>query len=278
MQELPGHQATNITAFRSSTIVITVKRGIERHKILQVVFAKDRSLFITFPYFKHRTGLLSATSSLGTGRSESFASLEQGGKVSSHLVKYSHHPSGLALFSQTGKIRSEVRRQSVALDHQEGHLFTVLINGLHAFQRAEGRRDDGHIAPERIVLTFDLPTDSDPEGTLKIVGRWYDVNRLRFAGPTESVGPFIPTIDSDGRTLTAAALASPAEATRHVLLVTCGAIDRLGAEPEMLLFLGGFDPREVMNDTSRDAGFLAFTYPAADAEGLKNKLGTVDFS
>lgn len=147
------------------------------------------------------------------GRPDSFVNLEPGGKVTSHLVKYSHHSSGLALFSQTGKVRSEIRRQSVALDRQEGHLFSVLINGLQAFKRAVGQRDAEQVEPERTVLTFQLPPGSDVGGTLKIVGRWYDVNRLRFANPTDSAGPLFPTIDQNGQQRLTVALASPAEGT-----------------------------------------------------------------
>jgi hypothetical protein len=50
---------------------------------------------------------------------------------------------------------------------------------------------------------------------------------------------------------------------------------RLGGA-EMLLFFGGFDRREIMDDTSRDAGRLAFLYPVSDIDGLKQKLGRVD--
>ena len=46
----------------------------------------------------------------------------------------------------------------------------------------------------------------------------------------------------------------------------------------MLLFIGGFDPRETMNDTAREAGFLAFRYPAGDADDLKQRLGSVDLT
>ena len=211
-----------------------------------------------------------------TGRAESFVSLEQGGKVASHLAKYSHHPSGLALFSQTGKIRSEVRRQSVPLDTHEGHLFTVLINGLHVFNRASGRRDEPQITPQRAVLTFELPPDSAEYGTLKIVGRWADVTRLRFSTPTDTAGPFIPTIHPTGDQRFAAALANPAVGTHHVLLLTCAVIPRLGTSGEMLMFFGGFDARDVMDDTSKEAGFLAFTYPASDAAELRQRLGSVD--
>jgi hypothetical protein len=275
--ELRGYQAGNVTAFRSSTIVVTIKRRDHRYKLLQVGFLKDGSVFVTFPYFKHRTGLLSVTTTPATGRPEAVVNLEHGGKVTSHLIKYSHHPTGLALFSQTGKVRSEVRRQSVRLDEQEGHLFTVMINGIEAFRPARGAKDSAS-GPDRTAITFELPANADPSGTLKIVGRWYDVSRLRFAGPVVSAGPKVQTVDPDGQIRSAAALANPAEGTRHVLLLTCEVMPRVGTDPEMLMFIGGFDPREVMDDTRREAGFLAFVYPAANPGELKQKLGTVDFA
>ncbi len=43
-----------------------------------------------------------------------------------------------------------------------------------------------------------------------------------------------------------------------------------------MLFYGGFDAREIMDDATQDAGFLTFLYPASDAEELKKRLGTID--
>jgi hypothetical protein len=59
--------------------------------------------------------------------------------------------------------------------------------------------------------------------------------------------------------------------------VTCRVVARLGADPEMMLFFGGFDPIELMNDTSREAQALAFMYPIRRAEELRGTIGDVDF-
>jgi hypothetical protein len=128
------------------------------------------------------------------------------------------------------------------------------------------------------VLSLELSTDAGPNSTLKLVGRWYRASALRFQSPTDSIGPTVSTRDPDGRIREAAILASPATSAEHVLLVTSEIVEGLGVEPEMLMFYGGFDPPEIMNDTSRDAGFLAFMYPITNAEGLRAKLGTVDFN
>src|SRR5438067_10157001 len=55
-----GHQAANVTAFRSERIILTVKRGEGRNKVVQIIFGRDGSLFVSFPYFKHRSGILAA--------------------------------------------------------------------------------------------------------------------------------------------------------------------------------------------------------------------------
>ena len=71
-------------------------------------------------------------------------------------------------------------------------------------------------------------------------------------------------------------VASPYDNARHVLFITCESISRLGPEPEMMLFYGGLAAREVMDDTTQEAGFLTSLYPASNAEDLKKTLGTID--
>ena len=92
---------------------------------------------------------------------------------------------------------------------------------------------------------------------MKIVRRWFPVSDLRFAQAAATVGPFVSTQDPSGRTLNAALLASPNDWAEHVLVVTCELIPALNSDPEALVFYGGFDAREVMDETTKDAGFSA---------------------
>ena len=50
-----------------------------------------------------------------------------------------------------------------------------------------------------------------------------------------------------------------------------------GSEPEMFVFSGGFDAREIMMESTKEAGFLAFIYPVSEAEKIKERLGSVDY-
>jgi hypothetical protein len=124
-------------------------------------------------------------------------------------------------------------------------------------------------------LTFELPASVDRDA-LKIVGRWFSVSTLRFAQAAATVGPFVPTRAPNGSVLNGAVLASPNDHAEHVLIVTCELIPPLNSDPEVLIFYGGFDAREVMDDTTKEAGFLGFLYPAANPEDLKRRVGTID--
>lgn len=275
LRDVADAQNISAEAFRSDLIVVTVEVGGRRHKVFQVFFGRDRSLFVNFPYFRHRIGVLAAATIAGNGQRTSQVDLAVGGKVASHLVKYSHHPDGRAHFSQHGKVRTEVMRQSIRLEDQQGHIFSAVIQGLAAFDEASSVKDTG-ASPKRTTLTFTFPTV--PEA-IKFIGRWFGASELRYQGQVLSkIGPIVTALQPDGRQQTGFLVASRYDNAEHVLLLTCESIPSLGPEPELLNFYGGFDPREVMDDTMKEAGFLTFIYPATNAERLRQTIGTIDMA
>jgi len=267
--------SVKMEAFRSARIIVTLQVGLKRYKAFQLFFGRDRSLFVNFPYFRHRTGILAAATIPANGQTTSQVNLQVGGRIASHLVKYSHHPDGRAHFSQDGKVRTEIRRQSVALDKQWGHIFTVLIQGLEGFDEADAIKDAGS-SPRRTALTFQLGEKSGPE-TIKLIGRWFDVSALLLGGQKQpTIGPMLAAQDPEGKQQNGFLVASPYDNVRHVLFITCQPIPRVSPESELLLFYGGFAAPAIMNDTAQEAGFLAFMYPAANADELKKTIGTID--
>ena len=272
MDNTKGFHAVNINAIRCERVVCVVKAADLRAKAFQIVFGEDGSLFITFPYFRHRTGILSASAIPVTGTRQSQVNLEQGGKVTSHLVKYSHHTDGCAHFSQSGKIITAIKRQSIALDRQHGHIFSLIIQGLHALDVAHAVKDAG-TSPKRGVVDFQI----EPSEAIKFVGRWFDVTKMRLNNPTPTIGPTLLTLDPDGVQRNACLFASPHANAKHVLAVTCERVPKLGPQPEMFMFYGGFDPAEIMTDPTKEAGFLAFLYPQSEADKIRERLGSVDY-
>lgn len=268
-------QTVRVEAFRSERIIVTIQVGAERYKVFQVFFGRDRSLYVSFPYFRHRVGILAAATIPANRQVMSQVNLQEGGRIASHLVKYSHHPDGRAHFSQDGKVRTEIKRQSIALDAQWGHIFTVLIQGLEGFDRADDTKDAGS-SPKRTSLTFGVGGPPETEA-IKLVGRWFDVSRLLLGGQMQpTIGPMLSAQDPVGKQQNGFLVASPYDNAQHVLFITCEPIPRLSPEPEVLFFYGGFAAREVMDDTAQEAGFLAFLYPESNAEELKKTIGTID--
>lgn len=194
--------------------------------------------------------------------------LAAGRKTASHLVKYTHHIDGEAHFSQDGKVKTAMRRRSIALASQQGHIFSLLVQGLEGFDEADPLKDVG-ISPTRAVVNFEM---GRPEA-VKLVGRWREVRHIRVSHAIESIGPIVK-IQNGQRALL---LAAPNAGTTQVLAVTCEAIPKLGPEPETMAFYGGFDSAEVVNDLTRETGLLGFIYPASDPEALRKRIGTVDF-
>lgn len=135
-----------IVPFRSEKYVVAVEIGQHRYKILQIIFGeKDGSLFVNFPYFKYARGIVSVVTFPRGSSHIAQLSLELGGKVTSHRVKYSHHPDGVAHFSQDGHVFSVVRKQSIPLAKAEGHVFTVQLQQAEAFESASEKKTEEYL-------------------------------------------------------------------------------------------------------------------------------------
>lgn len=255
---MQGFPAKRVVAVRSERVVCVVKIGDLRAKAFQIGFEQDGSLYIHFPYFRHRIGILSSSEIPATGERKADVNIEHGGKVTSHRVKYSHHPDGRAHFSQDGKIFTAIKRQSLSLDTQNGHMFTLYVQGLHALDAAKRAKDAERISSKRSVINFPIEPTAE---AIKFVGRWLDINKLRVSEPNATVGPTHVMVDADGVRTNAILAASPHTNTNHLLAISCVAIHTLGPAPGIFVFNGGFDAPETMTSPMKTAGFLAFLYP-----------------
>jgi len=249
-----------LTCFCSERYIITTQINGCRHKVLQVFFGKkDGSLYVNFPYFQHNEGLVSLVTYPANIQQPTDLSLIPGGKATSHLVKYSHHPDGTAHFSQDGRVFTSVRKQSVPLARAEGHIFTVQVQGMADFGAVDSPKDSKS-SKKRTVLNFKL--GKEPEA-VKIVGRWYSQNTLEknlVKGTTN--GPKIPCITPQGKKYLGFLIAHPYGLGKRqfALLLTCESIPILDRDFESALtFIGGFDSLEVINDLSVDSTFLALS-------------------
>src|SRR4051812_32816480 len=100
-------------------------------KLCQVQF-HHTGIFVHFPYHPDVEGIVSRVHVPPGG--EGTHSLEPGGAITSHKVKYSHHISGNAHFSQDGKVRTSVRGSAAELSADGGHIFSLDVQGLSSFR------------------------------------------------------------------------------------------------------------------------------------------------
>lgn len=186
--------------------------------------------------------------------------------VTSHLVKYSHHPDGRAHFSQDGRVVTAIKRSAVPLASQHAHLFTIQLQGLHAF--APPRSND-----KGFVLNFNL--EREFRG-LKIVCWRYPLQLLIPVGQKTPADTPKGVLLSDGRWR--GLFAAPPEGFAlddFVLFFSPEEWVNPDEEP-CLIFLGAFDPLPQALDSGNETSFLAFLYPCSDPKTLEAKLGTVD--
>jgi len=140
---MQGFQAKTVAAVRSQRVVCVVKVSELRAKAFQIGFDKDGSVFIRFPYFQHRTGILSSSEIPATGERKADVNIDFGGKVTSHRVKYSHHPDGRAHFSQDGKIFTAIKRQIHIARHAEWPYVHPVHSGIARARRRENDKRRG---------------------------------------------------------------------------------------------------------------------------------------
>jgi hypothetical protein len=269
-----GRHRMEVKAYLSEHVVVTLTADGHRHKIFQIVFGKDGSFYLTFPYFKHTQGLLAEATVNGPPGAETLIDLAKKGKVSSHLVKYAHHTDGEAHFSQHGKVKTMVRRQSVPLAEQQGHIFTLLIQGLRAFESLGAAKENAASA-RRTTLTFDIK-DRFPKA-VRIIGRWYWIEDLPADPRPPVFGPRIEAVDPDGTMHKAFIVGNPHD-KKHVLVLTCIPQDSINPTHDLMMFMGGFDPTAKIMNSKSPTGFLTFLYPADNYEELKQRLGSIDYT
>lgn len=256
-----------IARFELFDIIVKSSTGLRR--IAKVRFAADGSIYVFFPGFVKTDGV-ACKAVLRAGKAiTSSLDLTENGKVTSHLVKYSHHSDGEAHFSQDGKVHTYIRRKSVPLGLQRGHLFTIQLQKTDSFPLLQSAR--------KKQVTLVRPSE---EGALKFTAWRYHIADLGVpSNVTTSMRPGgIQT--PDGKMRQGFFIAPPTGAIFDdmVLFLAFEEIPWLNAEKSpQLLFLGAFDSQSQAFDHSLDTEFIVFAYPCSDFDQLRQRIGSIDF-
>ena len=246
---------------------IIVKTSSSSHRIAKIEFSKDGSIYVFFPGFIHTTGILCRAVLNAGVNSPNNIDLKDNGKVTSHLVKYAHHSDGEAHFSQDGKIITEIRRKSVPLNQQQGHLFTIQIQNIDSFPCLKN--------PRKKQLTFEI---AENIRSLKITGWRYNLSN--FVSDEGFGFSSIKGIRTPNGILSQGLFVAPPENYPFndvILFLEIKEMPWLTEDKDaQLIFLGGFDNLSIALNHSLNTEFLVFSYPCSDFITLKKIIGCID--
>jgi hypothetical protein len=258
-------------AASDATIVLATRAGV--FQVCQLGFSKDGSFRCAWPYLPIKQGIVAEVSFPATKGPMTF-SLNERGKFTSQLVKFSHHRSGIAQFSLTGKVRNDVRRESFPLTGPIGRLFELHCFFPSAFKPLT------RLKPNRLYLPFvgDLPTDS----AFMIRGEW----RRKGEGPVLGNGDVGPVsrflhrrTGEEGTMINYGPPLDNPNKTHVVNVIGHSGSIPAGASEAGIVFLGGFDHHEVGPRDPIDGiikGGLAAMYPAGGDADMRTRIGSID--
>jgi hypothetical protein len=251
-----------------------------RRKIVTVGFTGDGSVYVDFQYCTVGPGLLGAAT-IPTGVQSARISLTKLGFTTQHRVKFTHHASGEALFSKTGRIYTKVRRQAAPLSEAYGHLFSLFVWGPADFMAA-GSRECTSKPWERKVLVFPLAL-AGPQ-PFKIVGMWHWTPRFlsRAVGKVNAstVCGLVPYRSATSQSL--ACLLGPRighpPLSGHFLSLQCEPLKpNACTRTRGFTFVGGFDKPVVTADKRNPLELLIADYPSLAPEETLAQLECVDW-
>ena len=259
----------NIKGLISDKFTIRIIADSKIYKILKIIFSdRDGSIFITFPYFKESNGIVSILKLPANKMPPYTLKLDtELGKVTSHLVKYSHHPDGNVLFSQDKKIYSYPKnRRALPLYINVGHLFTTQFQNLDFFKKDSKCSD----------TPVDLYFKGKPEA-VKVVGRWQNIPNYSYFDKEQTINY---TMNPQGIKEPVIVLKQPTNMPfhNHMLLIHKYEIPKLNEKEEgALTFIGGFDSKKIADDLSKDFYCLGMSYPINNKDELSEIIGSIDY-
>lgn len=267
----------DLQAYGADRVVVGVRNTVIRKKLFQINFkSKDGSLFVNVPYAKLGAGRVGVVE-LPVGSPESII-FGPTAPLTTHGVKYTHHPDGEAHFSMDGKVLTSVRRRAVPLATANGHLFTLMIQGLHHFADFDGR----DIATgKRGVVS--MPIADGPVNALKFVAHLHSSEE--FAArlqKTHMKSALMPVQLPGGRRLVAVVLATRLfkDGAPYLLTVSVEELQTISVERDLFVsLLGGFDTPRIACDHALTTSFLMMMYPEeGDLSATLRAVGSIDYS
>ncbi len=264
-----------VNVYSAARYVIGIHTPLSSRKLFQIGFSTDGSLFVIFPYYRSGSGRLGLVHLDETLRYPTSLTIGENFPATSHYVKYAHHVSGRAHFSLSGKISSSIGKQAVPLAEADGHVFTVMLQGLEYFDPISSK-DRG--TEKRGVVLF--PFEQKPLEAVKFLGMIYSEKVVARMFNHRHESPWMRIVLPDGSGRPGLLLTTPLmkDGQKYFLLLSAERMNTICTSQETYISLmGGFDVPNVAWNLDVQTSFLMFIYPStADLGDLVRQFGTVD--
>jgi len=254
--------------FASQSTVVFVQTPIARAKVCRIIFGQsDGSIYVDFPYFVAKDGLLSEVT-LPTDRSAPHTlNLRENGQQVTTDVKFAHHTSGTVHFSKTGWAKGLPERQSFPLQTGMGSVFEVFVFWIHALSELD------RIKGRDVHLGFRFPDRSVHSVVVRAEWR----RKSDIAGNRgDGIGPLGPDTTAEDRATGVTTFFQMLGQPRgfplqdHILLLAAGSTEMASwQEGPGMVFFGGWNEHERTGehpDRYRHT-CLSFMYPYRPAAG-----------
>ncbi|MFC1511691.1 hypothetical protein ACFL5H_00660, partial [Candidatus Latescibacterota bacterium] len=139
----------NLTYYSAIKTVVTLQTPVAEYKLCRIIFGSDGSIYIPFPYFSTKQGIVSEVDYNPYSGPPTQLDFSVNGIPVPYDVKFTHHPSGIVHFSKTGEIERLSQKRSFPLETQIGHVFNLFVfqpSGLNLVGSLQAR--DLHIGFE----------------------------------------------------------------------------------------------------------------------------------
>lgn len=270
-------QRGRLRVYAGVDATIVIRWDGEYRQICQVGYSRDGSIRFQWPYLRIEQGIVAAVSMPGGLTGSTTINLRESGKFTSQLVKLSHHASGEALFSKTGLVHTEIRRQSFPLTGPIGRIFELHVFHPSGFKRLE------RLKPRRVYLEFGCGYKA-PEAVI-IRGEWRRKESIaEHIMPRGEVGPLTRWMHRITRTIEPVAFFAPPLTNpiqSHTLCIACSPIPLpTGATRPSVVFMGGFENHEVPPERAGEPlllkDFLVAMFPTASDDEVRKRVGSID--
>lgn len=241
--------------------------------------------YVHLPYFAHTQGVLQkAVFELPRG-GEGIIRLREGGTTTSMRVKFAHHASGEAHFSQDRGVYTSIRTRTARLRECGPHVFTVHVFGADGFSLARQKDFAAPSANRASVYFEDVAQTFHPSQIdCRIFAHIYPIrhvskNPMLIGSIDYSHAVRLNLAVDEERAGIVLFPPNPRPDDFCIILFYMPMERQPQREGPSLVFLGGFDQPDRLSDPDSPVTFLALHYTARgdDWRGLVKDLGSIDY-